>query len=82
MFITLLTALLCGAGSRQSGNFSGPRSGPPMLMPATPQPQPQLHNALGNLLDDEDDYVIIDGPSPFNSTHGSLYATHTPRCKL
>lgn len=43
-----------------------------MLMPSTPQPQ--LHNALGNLLDDEDDYVMIDGPSPFNSTHGFLCA--------
>lgn len=46
-----------------------------MLMPSTPQPQ---HNALGNLLDDEDEYVIIDGPSPFNSTHGSLCAPSDP----
>lgn len=47
-----------------------------MLMPSTPTPQP--HSALGNLLDDDDDYVIIDGPSPFNSTHGSLCALPTP----
>lgn len=61
-------------GLRQSPTFSG-RSGPPVLMPSTPQPQ---HNALGNLLDDEDEYVIIDGPSPFNSTHGSLCAPSDP----
>ncbi|CAL8462240.1 g1771 [Coccomyxa elongata] len=68
-------------GLRQSPTSTG-RSGPSVLMPSTPQPQ---HNALGNLLDDEDEYVIIDGPSPFNSTHGSLprrSATHSGQGSL
>jgi hypothetical protein len=53
----------------RSGSSSG-RSGRLSFMP----PTPQLHNALGGYLDDDEDYVIIDGPSPYSSAHGSMYA--------
>ncbi len=68
-----------GAGTRQYGSLdarsgSSGRSGRLSFMPGTPQPQPTHTNMLGNLLDDEEDYVIIDGPSPFGSTHASMCA--------
>jgi hypothetical protein len=68
-----------------AGPGASPRSLPANLGPATPQPQTspllhphhqqqQQHNALGYPLDDDEDYVIIDGPSPFSSGHGSMCA--------
>jgi hypothetical protein len=37
-------------------------------MPATPQQA----GGVWDLLDDEDDYVIIEGVSPFSSAHGTM----------
>ena len=42
-------------------------------VPALAQQSP-AHNALGGPLDDDEDYVIIDGPSPFSSGHASMCA--------
>ena len=57
--------------SSHSQSHSGGRSGgPPAFMPATPQ-QP-LPAGMGDMLDEEEDYVIIEGTSPFSSAHGTM----------
>ena len=52
------------------GSYSGRSGGPPAFMPATPQ-QP-LPAGMGYSLDEEEDYVIIEGISPFSSAHGTM----------
>lgn len=49
---------------------------PPAPVLAQHQQPPPAHNALGGPLDDDEDYVIIDGPSPFSSGHASMCAAH------
>ena len=49
-------------------SHSGRSAGPPAFMPATPQQA--LPPGVGDLLDEDEDYVIIEGVSPFSSAHG------------
>lgn len=51
-------------------SLGGRSSGPPTFMPATPQQA--LPGGMGDLLDEEEDYVIIEGVSPFSSAHTSM----------
>ena len=57
-----------GNPARSGHSGSGRSSGAPAFMPATPQQA----GGVGDLLDEEDDYVIIEGVSPFSSAHGTM----------
>ena len=59
-----------GASHAMHASHSGRSAGSPAFMPATPQ-QP-LPPGAGDLLDEDEDYVIIEGVSPFASAHGVM----------
>lgn len=65
-----VSRLSSSAEHQHSSSHSGRSGVAPAFMPATPQ-QP-LPAGMGYLLDEEEDYVIIEGISPFSSAHGTM----------
>ena len=59
-----------GTSHPMRASHSGRSAAPPAFMPATPQQA--LPPGVGDLLDEDEDYVIIEGVSPFSSAHGIM----------